>query len=364
MTRISGGGLGRNPFGHVEAKRAAKTETLQQQVEGELFGKKKPQPVDDDSALAEARLAKLSAWVKKLARLADDDEDDYSVRFAKDTIAMIDQRGVIYVGVSFLDEHEDNTALVVGVLAHEVGHRPKRWSSYKSERATSKEDLAKLCRLEETRADYFAGRALAAFALDVDPVCRFLIALSDPKAKGAHDYFPAPLRTEVIREGFADGRRQDAQKRSMFPELAKLWQARPRQRMSGWKLPLDAPERSAILVRTLLEREDLPPSSRALIYTVRLWSMVVGVAGAIGFVLAICATIALAVLLALLDRSTSLWPLVVCAASAGVFACANRVCQHAQELLFERMLRPRRLVDSAVGGAAPVALPATRTEPR
>lgn len=228
MTRISGGGLGRNPFGHVEAQRAQKTETLQEQVESELFGKKKPRPVDDDSAAGEARLARLSAWVKKLARLADDEEDDYSVRFAKDTIAMIDQKGVIYVGVPFLDAHAgftDNvagdTAVVVGVLAHEVGHRPRRWASYKAERPTEKSELEKLCRLEETRADYFAGRALAAFSLDVDPVCRFLLALSDPKAKGAHEYFPAPLRVEVIKEGHADGRRKDAQTRSMFPELAK-----------------------------------------------------------------------------------------------------------------------------------------------
>ena len=230
MTRISGGGLGRNPFGNIDAQRTAKTETLQEQVESELFGKKKPKPVDDDSAEGEARLAVLGAWVKKLARLADEgrDEGDYSVRFAADTIAMIDQRGVIYVGVPFLDAHAGFTArdsvdaaLVVGVLAHEVGHRPKRWASYKGERPTEKAELEKLCRLEETRADYFAGRALAAFDLDVDPVCRFLLALSDPKARGAHDYFPAHLRVEVIKEGNADGRRKDAQQRSMFPELAK-----------------------------------------------------------------------------------------------------------------------------------------------
>ena len=231
MTRISGGGLGRNPFGHVEAKRAPQTESLQKQVEGELFGKKKPVVVDDDSAEAEARLATLSAWVKKLARVAQqsagDDVDDYSVRFAKDTIAMIDQRGVIYVGVSFLDAHPDfaaggkDASLVVGVLAHEVGHRPKRWAAYKAERPTSKEDLEKLCRLEETRADYFCGRALAAFGLDVEPVCRFLLALTDPKAKGAHEYFPAPMRVDVIKEGHADGRRKDAQTRALFPELAK-----------------------------------------------------------------------------------------------------------------------------------------------
>lgn len=232
MTRISGGGLGRNPFGHVEAKRTTQAETLHEQVEGELFGKRKPRPVDDDSAEAEARLARLSAWVKKLARFAEDDESDYSVRLAKDTIAMIDGKGVIYVGVDFLAAHEDDTALVVGVLAHEVGHRPRRWAERKGETAKSKDELLQLCRLEETRADYFAGRALAAFGLDKDPVCALLLALDVPdapetaaaqpkKKQKNHEYFPAKMRVEVIGEGFSDGRRQDSQKRAMFPELAK-----------------------------------------------------------------------------------------------------------------------------------------------
>lgn len=152
MTRVAGGGLSRNPFGHVEARRAAEPGSLQQQVEQELFGgKRKPQVVDDESRKGEERLALLGAWVKKLARFAGDDEGDYRVRFAKDTIAMIDQQGVIYVGTGFLDAHEHDPAVVVGVLAHEVGHRPKRWRSYRAEQPRTKEELQALCRLEETR---------------------------------------------------------------------------------------------------------------------------------------------------------------------------------------------------------------------
>ena len=77
-------------------------------------------------------------------------------------------------------------------------------------------------RLEETRADHFAGRALAAFGRSTDPVCALLMRLENPKQAGMHEYFAANLRCEVIREGFDDGHRQDALKRSMFPELAKL----------------------------------------------------------------------------------------------------------------------------------------------
>lgn len=220
MTRIGGGGLSRNPFGQVQASRAKATESLQQQVEQELLGGRKPKVVDDDSREAEERLAFLVAWVKKLARFAGDEEGDYRVCFARDTIAMIDQQGLIYVGVDFLRGADD--ALVVGVLAHEVGHRPKRWARYRAEGPRTKEELHKLCRLEETRADHFAGRALGAFGLDAAPLCRLLLSLEDPRRSGQHTYFPAKLRVEVIEEGFADERRQHALKSSMFPELARL----------------------------------------------------------------------------------------------------------------------------------------------
>ena len=73
MTRIHGGGLSRNPFGHVEAARAHTTESLQQQVEQELFGGKRPKPIERDSQAAQEQLALLSAWVKKLARFAGDE---------------------------------------------------------------------------------------------------------------------------------------------------------------------------------------------------------------------------------------------------------------------------------------------------
>jgi hypothetical protein len=222
MTRIVGGGLSRNPFGHVEVSRAQTTESLQQQLEQELFSGRRPKPVDDDSQAAQERLALLGAWVKKLARYAGDAEDDYRVRLARDTIAMIDAHGVIFVGVDFLDVHGEDTALLVGVLAHEVGHRPKRWAEYKAERPRTKDELQALCRLEETRADHFAGRALGALGLDANSICCFLLALEDPTRSGQHTYFPTKLRVEVIKEGFDDARRQHALRRSMFPELARL----------------------------------------------------------------------------------------------------------------------------------------------
>jgi len=225
MTRVAGGGLTRNPFGTVEAAKQKEPTSAGEQLEQELFGKKRPPLREPSSGDEEARLALCVAWVKKLARFMGDDEGDYGVRLASKTIAMIDATGIIYVGHAFLAAHHDEMPLVVGVLAHEVGHRPKRWAALRAERPTSRDEVMRLSRLEETRADYAAGRALAAFGLDSEPLCAFLLRLdtdASPRPPGQHAYFPAATRADVIREGFVDERRQRDLKRSMFPELAKL----------------------------------------------------------------------------------------------------------------------------------------------
>lgn len=219
-----GGGISRNPFGQVGARPrgAEKAETLGQQVQQELFGKKKPRVLDDDDKDTAAQMARLHAVAKKLARLAGDHEDDYRLVLAEGTLAMIDQTGTIYVGRAFLLDHADRVDLLVGVVAHEIGHRPKRWSDHRAERPRTKDELHELCRLEETRADFFAGRALAELGLSPDPLCELLLSLEKRSGERPHpEYFPAKLRAEVIREGFGDGARQADLRKKLFPELAR-----------------------------------------------------------------------------------------------------------------------------------------------
>lgn len=224
MTRIGGTGIStKNPYGPTWAGGAKQAENLGQQVQDELFGKKKPKVVDSDDALLSAQLARLHAFRKKLARLVGDDEDDYQLVLAEGTIAMIDARGRIYVGKRFLQVFADQLEVQVGVLAHEIGHRPKRWAEYRATAPRSREELERLCRTEETYADYFAGRALAELGLAVEPVCRFLVAVAEHPHP---EYFPAALRVDVIKEGFADGRRKSELRRKMFPELARRVSAR------------------------------------------------------------------------------------------------------------------------------------------
>jgi hypothetical protein len=118
VTRIAGGGLSRNPFGATAAhtREARPAETLQQQVEEELFGKKRKRPplVDDDSVEMQGLLARLGAWKDRLARFAGDREADYRLQLCEGTIAMIDAGGDALLGRTFLLAHKDDTALLVG----------------------------------------------------------------------------------------------------------------------------------------------------------------------------------------------------------------------------------------------------------
>jgi hypothetical protein len=223
MSRVSGGISTRNPFGPNWGKSKAQStggsQTVGEQVQSELFGKKKPQVLDEDDADISRLMGRLHAFRKKLARLAGDEEEDYDLTLAAGTIAMIDDKGLIYVGKGFLLDYAENLDLQVGVLAHEIGHRPKRWNEYRASIPLTKEDKEKLCRLEETRADYFAGRALAELGLECDPVIAFLKAVS---TQPHPEYFSAKLRAECIREGFDDGSRKANNRRKFFPELDRM----------------------------------------------------------------------------------------------------------------------------------------------
>jgi hypothetical protein len=222
MTRVNGSGVStRNPFGPQWGSSKVDN-NLAHQVQNELFGRKKPRELDPDDADCAALLARLHAYRKKLARIAGDDEEDYSLALAAGTIAMIDARGKIYVGKQFLLSTSSKLDLQVGVIAHEIGHRPKRWDDYKQSAPRTRDELHELCRLEETYADFFCGRALAELGLKVEPICEFLLELEKLDGERPHpEYFAAKLRVDVIREGFVDGRRKSDVRKKMFPALAK-----------------------------------------------------------------------------------------------------------------------------------------------
>ena len=225
MSKTIGGGIStRNPFGPDWGKSKGpsssnEAQSVGEQVQTSLFGKKKPPVLDEDDAHIAAQMARMRAWKNRLARLAGDTEDDYQLVLAAGTIAMIDQTGLIYVGKGFLLSNMDHPEVLVGVLAHEIGHRPKRWNEYRSKAPVTKDESEKLCRLEETRADYFAGRALAELNLDFKPLVGFLKSVA---TQPHPEYFSAKLRAEVIEEGWSDGKRKTTNRAKFFPELQRM----------------------------------------------------------------------------------------------------------------------------------------------
>lgn len=221
--RVPGGGVTKNPFGPnwVGGKEGA--QSVGDQIQNSLFGRKKPNVIDSDDALTARLLAEMHTYRRRLARLAGDQPDDYDLLLADSTIAMIDSEGIVYIGEQFLLEYAGDKDVRVGVLAHEIGHRPKRWNEYKSQPPTNRAEAEDLCRLEETRADFFAGYALAQFDMDCDPLCEFLDAIT---TQPHPEYFPPSLRAVTIREGHETGHRKASNLQKFFPELARMTSAK------------------------------------------------------------------------------------------------------------------------------------------
>jgi len=222
MTRISGGlSTNLNTLGpQVSSGKAAEAPPVGKQVQNALFGRPKPTVLDPAQFphLSE-QLKLLARYKKKLAVMAGDDEDDYELVLADGTIAMIDEQGNIYVGAGFLQAAKDMPELMVGVLAHEIGHRPKRWNEYRTKRQLTREELEMLCRYEETRADIFAGKALAEMEMSSEPVEQFLQAIEE---KPHPEYFPAEVRAEVIRDAHQGRAYRAKARRGLFPEYDRM----------------------------------------------------------------------------------------------------------------------------------------------
>ena len=62
-----------------------------------------------------------------------DESEEYELHLADGTIGMIDGQGRFFLGAKFLMDYQDEEDVLVGVLAHEMGHRPKRWGDYMEE---------------------------------------------------------------------------------------------------------------------------------------------------------------------------------------------------------------------------------------
>jgi hypothetical protein len=220
--RIGGGGTNLlNPFGPQWPRgRSEEIRTIGQQVQNVLFGKTKP-PILDPSMFPHLlrKFQVLKKYRRKIASMIGDAEDEYPMVLADGTIAMIDGDGRIYLGAKFLEEEGDDPDVLVGTLAHEIGHRPKRWGQYRVERDLTKEEMQAICREEEAKADAFAGTALAEMRLSPEPIVEFLRAIQD---KPHPEYFPVDVRADIILEAHKSRAFRAEMRRKLFPHLDRM----------------------------------------------------------------------------------------------------------------------------------------------
>lgn len=219
--RIQGGGppqLNTNISSSTStAAQAEQIPSVREQMVDALFRRTRPRSLNekDFPELAEL-LAMLRRYAMKLAVMAGDAEDDYRITLAESGIAMIDEHGEICFGADFLLHHQEEQELLIGVLAHEIGHRPKRWAEYKVRKQLGVEEMQTLCRHEETRADIFSGKGLAELQLSCEALCAYLL---DHAASPHPEYHPAEVRAEVIRDAHAGRAYRVENRRKLFPEF-------------------------------------------------------------------------------------------------------------------------------------------------
>lgn len=191
---------------------------VQAKVQQSLFGRPRPMVLDEsvfpDLAVL---LAMLRRYRRKLGQMVDEPIDSPIV-LAEDTIAAIDADGTIYMGASFLLAHAHIPEILVGVLAHEVGHRPKYWAMLNSELAGNDLTVAEInaiCRHEETRADMFAGKGLAELSMSCEPVAQFIERI---QANPHPQYLEGAQRAAIIRDAHQSAKYRSDSRKKLFPE--------------------------------------------------------------------------------------------------------------------------------------------------
>lgn len=171
----------------------------------------------------QALLVVLDKYRRRLAHFVGDLDKDYTLALAADGSAAIDARGIIFLGAGFLTAHKKNLEVIVGAIAHEVGHRPKRMRTLSLKRELSRQELQALCLHEEIRADNFAGRGLAELQLSCEPLIAYLKAVNAPPHP---EYLPLHERAKVIRDGHASGAARAGVRQKLFPEFDRQTSAR------------------------------------------------------------------------------------------------------------------------------------------
>lgn len=193
--------------------------TVGDQISESLFSRPAPMLLEPSAYPELAQmLVVLDKYRRKLAMMVGDRDEDYALALAQDTIAAIDERGIIFLGAPFLLGHKNHLDVVVGAMAHEIGHRPKRMRELAQHdvRELNMQQKQALLLHEEIRADSFAGRGLAELGMSCEPLIAFLAQVS---VRPHPEYLPPNERAMVIRAGFEGRQLRADSRRKLFPEF-------------------------------------------------------------------------------------------------------------------------------------------------
>jgi len=178
-----------------------------------LFGPVTPKQLDPTQY---PNLSQALRWLNrqktKIAAFHGDHEDDYEILLAEGQSACIDAHGRIYMGETLVRQADTEPELLTGILAHEIGHRPKSW---KRPAGDTRAELLQMARDEEAKADHAAGRALAALSLSPEPVCQYLETHGHFE-KQPENYYPVADRVRMIREAHSSESSRVRNKKRLF----------------------------------------------------------------------------------------------------------------------------------------------------
>ncbi len=115
---------------------------------------------------------------------------------AKNTVGAADNKGQVYLGVEFLQENQNNSSIIAGVMAHEWGHLASAIAKYGYDKL-SWDEIFEIRREEEAFADAFCGRHMPLMGYSVEPLVEFL--LKDKDRLGSHKYYKPETRAHILR---------------------------------------------------------------------------------------------------------------------------------------------------------------------
>lgn len=215
---LRGGSLQRSDMGgQIRQGEAEALPTVGKQLSDNLFTRAQPQTANaQDYPELQAVLVALEPYKRRLAALAGDRDSDYALVLSVDGSAAIDERGLIYLGAGFLRQHRMRMEVLVGAIAHEIGHRPKRMRTLGLKQALNQNELNSLLMHEEIRADIFAGKGMGELDLDVEPLIEYLLNAQSPPHPA---YLPAEERARLLREHANLGKDRSSMRKKLFPDF-------------------------------------------------------------------------------------------------------------------------------------------------